>query len=281
MRRYFMTGCTGWIGKSLVAEIAKRPDTEQIVLLTRDAQRSYPFYSIAKNVSLYEGHILKTPFPTGYFTNIIHGANEPLGHGPEGYYVMVEGTRRLLEWSQKLTIRPYILLLSSGGVARDSAYGRGKAMTELLLERHDLLGKVVRIYTLIGPNTPIRYAIGNFIRQAIDYGAVRVVGGQNIWRSYLHVDDAARAIADAVDNGEVLKPVDIGSRQKISIYDAAKLVAEIFGASFDPVAEEHAEDIYLPNVERDFQTISLRQALERIRDETSLRNPVLEPAKAA
>jgi nucleoside-diphosphate-sugar epimerase len=181
---------------------------------------------LLKTVSLYEGHILKTPFPTGYFTNIIHGANEPLGHGPEGYYVMVEGTRRLLEWSQKLTIRPYILLLSSGGVARDSAYGRGKAMTELLLERHDLLGKVVRIYTLIGPNTPIRYAIGNFIRQAIDYGAVRVVGGQNIWRSYLHVDDAARAIADAVDNGEVLKPVDIGSRQKISIYDAAKLVAE-------------------------------------------------------
>src|SRR4051812_18256940 len=127
MRRYFMTGCTGWIGRALVAELIKHHDTEQIVLLTRNAQSRYGFYSMSPKVQLYEGDILTTRFPEGYFTNIIHGANEPLGSDAAyNYYVMVEGTQRMLDWAYSLPIRPYILLLSSGGATRNMSYGRGK-----------------------------------------------------------------------------------------------------------------------------------------------------------
>jgi thioester reductase-like protein len=40
MRRYFLTGCTGWLGKSIVAELLSRPDTERVCLLTRDPARA-------------------------------------------------------------------------------------------------------------------------------------------------------------------------------------------------------------------------------------------------
>lgn len=285
MRRYFLTGATGFMGKALVAEICRRPDTESVMLLTRDAQRNWDFYRERK-VTLYEGDIATVQFPTGGFTDVIHGASEPLDHDDirqkGNYYTVVEGTRRLLDWACRQN--PRILVLSSGAAAPATTfYGQAKRMVEFLLRCNTSTGKIARMYSLISEDTPIQYAVGLFVRQAIIDQRVTVKGGENIYRSYLHVEDCARWLLAILDHGRSLHPYEVGGRAAYAIVEIARLVGDVFNVpvTFIPAAQER--EVYVPHLEDAAelgleQTISLRQALERARDKTGFRNPNLEAA---
>ena len=287
MRRYFLTGCTGFLGRSIVRELCRREDTERVLLLTRDAQRTYSFYSMDKRVQLYEGDINSCQFPTGQFTHIIHGANPPASaKSQEVYYAIVEGTERILDWAGKRGIENFLLL--SSGAARGeptSAYGRAKRMAERLVACHSTTGKIARLFSFVGAGVPAQYAIGEFIFQAANESRVKVYGGEHVMRSYLHVEDAARWLLRILDHGHPLTPYDVGGALPYSILEVAKLVA----LKFDVPLEHEAmarEDCYLPDLNAALQigcttTIPLGTALERIRDEISVRNPRLEPSEAS
>lgn len=284
MRRYFLTGCTGFIGSAIVRELCKRDDTESITLLTRDPQARYGFYAIDKRVSLYVGNIVDCPFPETPFTDIIHGANDAAAgpFQPDIAYQIVEGTRRIVKWAGE---RP-LLLLSSGAAnahAEHGPYGQAKATAEVSL-RDGM--KIARMYTLVGNGIPAQYAICKFVRQAASEGLVTVAGGSRIFRSYLHVEDCARWLLAIMERGEPCVPYDVGGETFYTIAEVAALVASVFEVPLNEIPGNDSEDAYLPDLTRTLHlgvktTISLKTALERIRDDYRIRNPHLETSAAA
>lgn len=275
-RRYFLTGCTGWFGPAIVAELLRREDTERIYLLTREHR-----VSVDERVLYWQGDIIDDTLPPHTFTHIIHGANgshftEPM----RNYYQIVEGTRRLMEWSEAAPCE--IIYLSSGAVNRGTPYGRGKLAAEQLLPCR---ARIARLYTLVGANVPTGYAVGEFIWQAINEGRVVVQGGESVYRSYLHVEDAARWLLRILDD-DLWTPHDVGGDAVWSIRAVAEAVATAFGVPLESLDGPSFSDSYLPDVSQAKRlgltsTITLTQALERIRDDYRLRNPDLEAPEAA
>jgi nucleoside-diphosphate-sugar epimerase len=290
MRNYFLTGCTGFIGESIVSELCRREDTGSIVLLTRDPQGRYPFYKMDHRVTLFEGSIVNCKFPGMQFTDIIHGSNESqAAEAHSNYYTMVEGSARILDWvygtlHSRGGVIPRFLFLSSGAAdSAASSYGQGKRLCEQLLRARNSLGKIARVYTLIGPKTPSQYAVGQFVKQATEEGRVTVYGGDNAIRSYLHVDDCARWLLKILDSGSSHVTYDIGGADRVSVSDVAQTVAEVFGVPLRRIKAHDPENVYVPDLTAALaigceQTISLKTALERIRDKTGIRNPNMESA---
>jgi nucleoside-diphosphate-sugar epimerase len=289
MRSYFLTGCTGFIGSAIVRELCKRKDTQQIVLLTRNPQARYKFYSFDRRIKLYEGNVLTCRFPDNEFTDIIHGSNESQDAEPHSnYYTMVEGTQRMMSWAfGRGGFQPHVLLLSSGAAATaDTPYGQGKRTSEIVLRSKALLWKIARIYTLIGEENPTQYAVGEFIRQAKQEGRVTVTGGVRAVRSYLHTADAARWLGAIMDSRGDRDIFDVGGTREYAIVDVARLVAKVFRVPIDVIPAKEQSNCYIPDLAPARaiglkETISLKQALERIRDDHRIRNPHLETAKAA
>lgn len=286
MRRYFLTGCTGFVGEALVAEIMRRPDTESVCLMTRDPKAAYRFYKIDRRIILFAADILDGKFPLGGgFTDVIHGASPPMS-GPFQHdisHTIVTGMRHILEWVEEQGIKSF-LFLSSGAASpsHPTPYGRAKYTAERSMK----FGKVARLYALVGDDTPQQYAVGQFVREAIADGRVTVRGGDNTFRTYLHVEDCARWILSVLDRGEHRIPYDIGGRDVFSIRKVAELVADVFGVPVAHIPASEPSHAYLPDLGAAHvlgckHTINLRTALERIRAKAGIRNTDVEPAKAA
>jgi nucleoside-diphosphate-sugar epimerase len=80
MRRYFLTGGTGFIGRELVRQLLERDDTEKIRCLTRGGRKDL---IEDPRVSYLEGDITTVQLPDSifsrkdtFYTDLIHGANE-------------------------------------------------------------------------------------------------------------------------------------------------------------------------------------------------------------
>lgn len=276
-RRYFLTGCTGFVGRELVRQLGRQPDTEVIYCLTRSAQARYDMYSWPK-VMLYEGDITSTTFPTGWnITDLIHGANEANDLRqpdlPRYYYTIVEGTNRILDWAQGEPSIKRRLLLSSGAAGRDTTYGRAKRMCEWLTERWGGNCTIARIYSVIGEEMPLngQYAAGQFVHQALHDGEVRYWGG-DAQRSYLHVSDVATWLRAILDYGTPLLPYEVGGDESVTMEELAQRIGATFGVPVRQIpGAPRPPDCYVPDLRRARSlglrtTIPLSTALERIRD---------------
>ena len=292
MRRYFITGGTGFVGRALVRALLQRPDTERIVCLTRGRNDLLEH----RKLKYWKGDIVDVEFPQeDKFTDLIHGAaeaNDLLNPDQPGYYyAVVEGTRRILEWAESRNIYR-TLYLSSGAVGKgDTTYCRAKRMSEWLTERYSVQAKTARIYSLIGEEMPLngQYAIGRFIGSAIQHGEVRYYESASV-RSYLHVDDCAQWLLSILDHGFAGKPYDVGATRPISVGDLAVLVGKYFNVPLVKIPVEHHDTatIYLPNAvptKEDLkcrETITLEQSLKRIYERfDNLRHSNLEQSQAS
>jgi len=305
-RTLFITGGSGFVGSWLLETFLWANDCHGLnataVVLTRDPaafQRRMPHLTASPTIQLHHGDVRTFAFPDRQVSHVVHAASEASGGtGTEDplsvFGTAVEGTRRVLDFATRVGVEK-VLLASSGAVyGRQppellcvdedfaggpdpadprSAYGEGKRAAELLGAAFAGQGsfevKIARGFAFLGPRLPLDrgFAVGNFLRDALRGGPIRVAGDGTPYRSYLYAADLAIWLWQILVRGRSCRPYNVGSDIAISISELARRVA----AAFDPAPEIEiaclatpgvAPARYVPSVRRAETELGLRQTVE-------------------
>jgi dTDP-glucose 4,6-dehydratase len=249
----FITGGTGFIGIWLTESFAlanKRLNLNaRALLLTRNPKR---FQAKHSSIQFLEGDMRSFAYPDGEFAFVIHAATEQ-GHAPANFELDVQGTKHVLEFARTHGTRR-LLFTSSGAVYGkqpsdlthipedfagapstvdlNSGYGHAKRASEFLCamyaQQFGFAPVIARLFTFAGPYLPLdlNFAMGNFIRDVLAGGPLRIAGDGTPYRSYLYAADLAIWLWTLLIRGESARPYNVGSDQDLTIADLARAVAQ-------------------------------------------------------
>ena len=259
--RVFITGGTGFFGKWLLECMADANDRVgckvRATILSRNPQRfkeEMPHLAERAEFDWLIGDVTNFAFPVGHYDYIFHMAtaasaqlndSRPL----EMLDTIVNGTRHTLEFARHCRAKR-LLLTSSGAVygpqpsdmshipenyrggpdplAPSSAYAEGKRMAELLCALTPEVECIIaRCFAFIGPHLPLdaHFAAGNFLRDALEGGPIRVQGDGRTVRSYLYAADLMIWLLTLFLHGQSGRAYNVGSDEAISTGELAKLIA--------------------------------------------------------
>jgi UDP-glucuronate decarboxylase len=227
-------------------------------------------------------------------THVLHAATDStLGPGLAPLHrfdQILEGTRHILDLAVRCGARRF-LLCSSGGVygvpapgvtrieesfhgipdplASRNAYSVAKRAAEhlcsLYADQYGLEVVVARCFAFVGRDLPmdVHFAIGNFIRDALESPLITVRGDGTALRSYLDQRDLAEWLNEMLQRGQAGRAYNVGSDEAICIADLAHLVrdivspqkkVEILGAP----QQTGDRSVYVPSVHRAIAELGLR-----------------------
>ena len=300
--RVFMTGGTGFVGTWLVEAFAAANDAYDLgataVLLSRDPARfgeRAPHLAGHRAVRLIAGDAVDFAPPEGEFGFVVHAATErqtgdaaaaPMGSLDRD----TAATRRVLEFALRAHARR-LLFTSSGAVygtqppelsciaetyagAPDStdpatAYGQGKRLSEFACaayaRAYGFDAVIGRLFAFVGPHLPLGagFAAGDFFRDLLGGGAIRIGGDGTTIRSYLYAADLAIWLWTLLLRGECGRAYNVGSPEAVSIRRLAELmVSEL--APGTPIEVERgalpgaAGARYVPSTDRAARELGLR-----------------------
>ncbi|MDB4945562.1 MAG: nucleoside-diphosphate-sugar epimerase [Labilithrix sp.] len=290
--RVFLTGGTGFYGVWLLASLAearRELGAEiSITLLTRSAERTRARHGAlleATGAELVEGDARTFTMPDGAFSHVVHGATAASAALNEGapfemLDVIVAGTQRVVEAATGAGASRF-LLTSSGAVYGTqppelthvpesfrggpdpldvrNAYAEGKRASELVAaigaQRAGYELVVARGFAFCGPHLPldVHFAIGNFLRDGLAGGPVRVLGDGTPYRSYLYGTDLAVWLWTMLARGRAGAAYNLGSEDGRPLREIAARVAAATGTTLS-VAKEPPPGVlparYVPSTER-------------------------------
>ncbi len=241
---------------------------------------------------LPEGH-------AGDFRFVIHAATESTASlyrdDPLGMFdTITGGTRRALEFAVASGARRF-LLTSSGAVygrqppelthvpesymgapdcaSVSSVYGEAKRAAELLCtcfwQGEKIETVVARCFAFVGPLLPLdaHFAIGNFIRDLLAGGSIRVGGDGSPFRSYLYAADLTIWLWALLFKGQPGLAYNVGSSDCLDIAALANAVAaqgqppREVSIARPRVAGQPAER-YVPDVSRIISALGVREWID-------------------
>lgn len=297
----FLTGGTGFVGTWLTESLLWANDRLGLglraVLLTRnpDAFRaSAPHLAENPALRLLVGDACAFDYPEGEYAFVIHAATqrqvEPAERQPTGAFDQdVTATRRVLEFARTHACRR-LLFTSSGAVYGEqppdvprlpeeyagapfttdagTAYGQAKRVSEwfctMYARQYGFSAVIARLFAFVGPHLPLdaHYAVGNFIRDVLAGGPVRIAGDGTPYRSYLYAADLAIWLWTLLVRGESARPYNVGGDRAVTISELAKIVAEaaVPGTGVE-IARPPADGPvrrYVPDVSRAQRELGLR-----------------------
>lgn len=297
MRRIFITGGTGFFGKSMLDYRLRHHDWQwaqaEWVILSRAPERfaaEYPQLANQAGIAFAGGDVRDFVFPQGPFDAIIHAATSAVTtlSDEEMTSVILDGAQHVVDFAKAAECRT-ILFTSSGAIygprtepAAESdacnpttAYGKGKLAAEQMLIDSGLDVKIARCFAFVGPhlNRQIHYAIGNFIQDCLDGNPIVINGDGTPLRSYLYADDLVEWLFAILEHGETGQPYNVGSDKGLSICALAEKVRAVLGAQNEikilgqPTGAPPS--VYVPIVDRVWRElglsvkVSLEQAILR------------------
>ncbi len=260
-RRVFVTGGTGFVGRSLLdyfgeAAAVHGADFEIVVLSRRpDAfLQRFPDYARHTWLRFVAGDLNTLP-AGGSYSDLIHAAADT--HGVEDriawFGQLVDGTRKTLEFAARAGVER-TLLVSSGAVYASrttgefpaeaeavcgpapgdpgTVYGQGKRAAEhlcaLFNEQHGIGCVVARCFAIISPHMPLDgpYAAGNFIRDAMSdtCASIDIAGNPETLRSYIDGRDMAHWLCVLLSRGTPGEAYNVGSDEAVSIQALARTI---------------------------------------------------------
>lgn len=233
------------------------------------------------------------------FDFVIHAANETTAKANAGTPLetidtIVHGTRRALEFAVETGARRF-LFTSSGAVYgpqpsdlthipedylggpdytdANSAYGEGKRTAELLCacfqKLHGLEPLIARCFAFVGPFLPLdaHFAIGNFIRDALAGGPIRIGGDGAPFRSYLYATDLTIWLWTILFRGVSMRPYNVGSARHLTIAELAEKVRASIGGKMEIVIAKRADPArpasrYVPANTRAASELGLQESID-------------------
>jgi nucleoside-diphosphate-sugar epimerase len=298
--RFFITGGTGFFGTWLLESFARANDTMGLgmhaTVLTREpaafAQKA-PHLAARGDLAFHQGDLRTFAFPAGRFTHLIHAAADTAvwtkNESAAGLIERISaGMRHLLDFAAAAGVRNF-LHVSSGAVygpqpaalthvpedypgladplPAGAAWAEGKRVAEQLClahaAKHGYSLKIARCFAFVGPHLDENYAIGNFIRDALNGRPIQVTGDGTPHRSYLYAADLAIWLWTLLFAGAPGRAYNVGSPAGLSIAEAARAVAAASGEAL-PVKISAAPaagaplNRYVPAVERAGTELGLR-----------------------
>ena len=251
MKKIFLTGGTGFFGKSILDMLEQgfMSDTS-FVILSRNPDKflqKYPQYSKIKRVSFAAGDIRSFDFPQEQFDEIIHAATPAVTTitDDEMRSIIIDGTKRVIEFASICKAKK-LLFVSSGAVYGSqkeytnipenapcnpvSAYGSANLEAEKMCSESSINSLIARCFAFVGPHLEldIHFAIGNFIRDAINGNDIIIKGDGTPHRSYMYSDDLVKWLFTILEKGKFNHPYNVGSPQSVSIAELANQVAKAF-----------------------------------------------------
>ena len=263
----FITGGTGFVGTWLTETLCWA-DTNlklgtRLTLLTRDPEavrRKAPAVANHPSVTLITGDAISFQFPAGKFEYVIHAATETSNastptNPAATFEADIAVTKRVLEFAKQAGTRR-LLFTSSGAVYgtqpldlrgipeeytgapstidSKSSYGQAKRVSEFLCAQYsrqfgfDAL--ITRLFAFVGPHLPLdKFAVGNFIQNALDGKPIRIESDGSTVRSYLYAADMAVWLWTILLRGESLRPYNVGDDEPITVRQLAQTVAKVAG----------------------------------------------------
>ena len=285
-RRVFVTGGTGFFGKSILDYLKRHPDfraDDEWTILSRDPERfkaqNAALLDQPRKITFVAGDV-RGFRAEGRYDEIIHAATAAVTTlaDDEMTSTIVDGTRHVLDFAKACGAKK-LLLTSSGAVYGpqtapvgedapcnpETAYGKGKLVAERMCAESGLDAKIVRCFAFTGPhlNREIHYAIGNFIRDCLAGEAIVIKGDGTPVRSYLYADDLVEWLFAVLERGVSGRPYNVGSPEAFSIRQLAERVRAALDAKNDirimgvPVPSLEPS-VYVPDVSRAMSELGLR-----------------------
>ncbi len=242
----------------------------QVLALSRnpDSFKSQ-FPDLAKNPAIlfHQGDIRDFKFPEGKFGYVIHMATttaaETFNKEDElkKFDTVAFGTRRALEFAALCKAKKFLYTSSASLYGKQppelthmpetyngapdptdlsghaASLGMGKRAAEFFCayyaKQSGMEVKIARGFSFVGPGLPldIHYAIGNFIRDALNGGPIKILGDGTARRSYMYISDLIVWLWVILLKGKSGRAYNVGSEEDISISSLAHLVAENFSGS--------------------------------------------------
>lgn len=290
----FVTGGTGFVGSWLLECLCYANQILGLGLHTRVLSRDpagfaarFPHLAEDPAIELAQGDVRNLMPDGNRYGIVIHAATDASAQlNREDPLLMtdtiVEGTRRVLEFARVAGVRR-VLMLSSGAIygkfmagvthvpedypggpdPLDTyyTYSESKRMAELLCaifaQRYGLEIPVARLFAFVGPRLPLgtHFAVGNFIRDGLAGGPIRVTGDGAAVRSYLYAAELVVWLLAILVQGQSGRAYNVGSDQGVSIRELAETVAAAF--SQRPTVEfagqpdvSNPVNYYVPDISR-------------------------------
>lgn len=287
MTKLFITGGTGFFGKSMLDYRLRHPDWKwaeaEWFVLSRTPEKfvaECPKLATQPGVSFVAGDVRDFDFPNSNFNAIIHAATSAVTtlSDEEMTNVIVNGTRHIVDFALA-TSCPTLLFTSSGAVygprtspsceedncTPTTAYGTGKLEAEKMIANSALDAKIARCFAFVGPhlNRNIHYAIGNFIQNCLDGKPIVINGDGTPLRSYLYADDLVEWLFAILDHGVNGRPYNVGSDKSVSILELAEAVRSALDSKSEIVVKGTPDpnikpSVYVPSIERAQRELGLK-----------------------
>ncbi len=284
-----ITGATGLVGRWLLASLDSLNNScnqrSHLFLVSRSSEKARHLFAHLKSLDI-DYLTIEEISPAIAHNNPLHiwHLAADTGTGPRDSVFNpisadLKMTLAICKAVEMVKYKPNILYTSSGAVyGRSSApiqalplqvseldllktddllYGHGKVLSEILfyaLSSNGLaFSKIARLFSFVGPLLPLQshFAIGNFMYSALTREPIRLKSTGKSVRSWMYLGDLARVLlllAAYPDN----TIVDVGSGEAMTIFEAAKTVAELAGIGVESSVLEESADFtstYVPNLE--------------------------------
>jgi nucleoside-diphosphate-sugar epimerase len=300
-KNILVTGGTGffgkWIIKSFIYINQKLSLNAKLYILSRNPQRfltAHPQF-VSPDVVYIQGNVCDFIFPNVQLHYIIHAATEAsavlnVDQPMFMFDTIVNGTKHVLELAADKNVVS-LLLTSSGAIygkqpmdithlpediniapdvfEKDSAYGEGKRVAELLcgfyFNKHNVSVKIARCFAFAGPYLPLdaHFAIGNFINDALNGTQIKINGDGSPYRSYLYASDLVIWLWTILLKGTSNRAYNVGSDEEINLLSLANKISNLTSNKLEVDVKQKMEinakpSRYVPSIKRAKDELGLK-----------------------